>query len=96
MKKFLFKLVVKLMRSKFSRQQGHRSKATAEFARVRLRQWLLREPSTDRDPMSGELEAKLESFRLVLRRWVLSDAPISTAAPAQPGSWDKGSSTSSV
>ena len=88
MKKFLFKLIVKLMRSKFSRQQGHRSKATAEFARVRLRQWLLREPSTDRDPMSSELEAKLESFRLTLRRWLLSDAPISTAAPAQPGSWD--------
>ena len=96
MKKFLFKLIMKLMRSKFSRQQGHRTKATAEFARVRLRQWLLREPSKDRDPISGELEAKLESLRLVLRRWLLSDTPVSTAAPAQPGSWDQGSSTSSV
>ena len=32
MKRFLFKLIMKLMKSKFSRQQGHRSKATAEFA----------------------------------------------------------------
>ena len=96
MKKLLFKLIMKLTRSKLARQQGHRTKATAEFARVRLRQWLLREPSTDRDPMSGELEAKLESLRLKLRRWLLSDAPISTAALAQSKSWDKGSSTSSV
>lgn len=90
MKKFLFKLVIKLMRSKFSRQQVDRLTETAEPARVRLRQWLLREPSTAQEATSGGLGAKLEFFRQALRRWLLSDTATSSVGLAQGESRGQG------
>lgn len=86
MKKFLFKLMIKLFKSKFARDQGHRLTETAEPARIRLRQWLLREPSTVDKSQSDRLSLGLESLRLTLRRWLFSDVPPVSAGSAHDGS----------
>lgn len=91
MKKFLFKIVLRPMRSKFSRRQAHRLTETVEPARVRLRQWLLREPSATQEPTSRGLGARLEVLRQALRRWLLSDAPAPSAGLAQGGPRNQGS-----
>lgn len=74
MKKFLLKLAFRLMRSKFSPKHAHRLTLKAEPARIRLRQWLLQEPSTVQALSSGGLRKRLEFLRQALRRWLLSDA----------------------